>query len=206
LPYDGLKHELGNVAVTNDGHVYVINRAAPVIYGKTPDGNLLQPFFASPELSQIRDITATPDNSRVFIADTYKGIMAIDPVGQQAAFLGGPETMNVGGIEGIEYFDGQLFIVQGGFNPQRLVRLELGDNGSEALSVSPMAIALDDFNRRGLATIRGDSIYYFANTGAEGSPGAIVMSTPLEAGAQAAPPDNAYFEEALKSNRKQTKD
>ena len=38
LPYDGLKHELGSVTVTVDGHVYVINRATPIIYVKSPDG------------------------------------------------------------------------------------------------------------------------------------------------------------------------
>lgn len=206
LPYDGLKHELGSITVTADGHVYVVNRAAPIIYGKTPEGELLEPFFGSPELSRLQDITVTPDNSRVFISDAYKGVLTIDPVAKQATMLGGPENMNLGGIEGIEYRDGNLYIVQGGFNPQRLIRLELDTSGSVVQSVSPMAIALDDFNRPGTSTIKGDSIYYIANSGAEDSASTIVMSTPLDAGAEVAPPDEAYFKQALKANKQKEQD
>jgi hypothetical protein len=201
LPYDGLKHELGSVAVSDDGHVYVINRAAPIIYGKTPDGDLLEPVFGDPKLSRMQDITVTPDNSRVFVSDAHKGILTIDPVAEQAAMLGGPETMNLGGIEGIEYRDGYLYVVQGGFNPQRLIRLELDTSGSVVQSVSPMAIALDDFNRPANSTIKGDSLYYFANSGAEDSTGTIVMSTPLDAGAEVMPPDMALFEQKLREQQ-----
>ena len=154
----------------------------------------------------MQDIAVTPDNSRVFVSDAYKGILTIDPVAEQAAIIGGPETMNLGGIEGIEYRDGNLYVVQGGFNPQRLIRLELDTSGSVVESVIPMVIALDDFNRPGISTIKGDSLYYFANSGAEDSASTIVMSTPLDADAKGAPPDEAYFKEALKAKKLKEKD
>jgi len=203
LPVDGLKHEPGSLAVTDDGHVYVINRAAPIIYRKTPEGNRLEAFFASPDLLALRDIAVVPDNSRVFVSDAHKGIMAIDPIAEQATLLAGPETMNLGGIEGIEYRNGMLFVVQGGFQPQRLVRLELDASGAAVQSVAPMAIALEDFNQPGIGTFQGESLYYFANSAADDAKSTIIMNTPLDAGVEAAPPDWAQFEEAIEAKQQQ---
>jgi hypothetical protein len=206
VPVDGMKHELGSLAVTDDGHVYVINRAAPVIYRKTPEGDRLEAFFTSLNLLELRDIAVIPDNSRVFVSDTYKGIMAIDPIAEQAALLSGPETMNLGGIRSIDYRNGMLFVVQGGFEPQRVIRLELDASGAVVQSIAPMAIALEDFNRPGIGTIQGESLYYVANSGADDAKSAIIMNTPLDAGAEVAPPDMAQFGKAIKANQQQTKD
>ena len=206
LPVDGLKHEPGSLAVTDDGHVYVINRAAPIIYRKTPEGDRLEAFFASPNLLALRDIAVVPDNSRVFVSDAYKGILAIDPIVEQAALLSGPETMNLGGIKSIEYVNGMLIVVQGDFEPQRLIRLELDASGAAVQSVAPMAIALEGFNQPGFGTLQGERLYYFANSGADDAEGAIVMSTPLDAGVEAAPPDMAQFGEAIKAHQQQNKD
>ena len=206
LPVDGLKHELGSLALTDDGHVYVINRTTPIIYHKTPEGSRLEAFFASPELLALRDITVVSDNSRIFVSDAYKGILVIDPIGEQANLLGGPEALNFGGIKGIEYEDGMLFVVQGGFKPQRVVRLELDDNRAVVQSIIPMAIALDGFNQPGTGTLQGGNLYYFANSGAEDATEVIVMSTPQDAGVEVAPPGSTEIEQAMEARRQQKKD
>jgi len=204
LPVDPLKHDLGSVAVAADGTVYVIDRATPIIYRKVPGGDRLTPFFASPDLQGISDIAVAPDNSRVFISDPVKGILVIDPVAEQAVFLSGPETMNLGGVNGLEYRDGQLFVVQGGFTPQRVLRLDLDDvDGTTVLAVSPMAIALEEFNKPGGGTIRGDELFYFANSGESNGSSVIVVSTPLDAGTEVAPPDMSQFEEAVRAQSQQ---
>jgi hypothetical protein len=206
VPVDGLMHEPGSLAVTDDGHVYVINRAAPIIYRKTPEGDRLEAFFASPDLLALRDIAVAPDNSRIFVSDAYKGILAIDPIAEQTALLAGPETMNLGGIKSVEYRDDMLFVVQGGFEPQRVIRLELDANGMTVQGIIPMAIALEDFNQPGISTLQGESLYYIANGGAEDAKSAIIMNTPLDAGAEVAPPDIAKFGETMKAKQKQKKD
>ena len=132
--------------------------------------------------------------------------MAIDPIAEQAALLSGPETMNLGGISGIVYRNGMLFVVQGGFEPQRLIRLELDASGAAVQSVAPMAIALDGFNQPGIGTLQGESLYYFANSGADDAKSAIIMNTPLDAGVEAKPPDWAQFGDAIKAKQQQTKD
>ncbi|MBT8052504.1 MAG: hypothetical protein HKO99_14350 [Xanthomonadales bacterium] len=203
VPVDGLDHELGTVAITEEGHVYVIDRATPIIYAKLPGSDRLEAVFASPGTRALDSITVTPDNSRVFVSDAVKGVLVIDPVARQARMLTGPETMNLGGIESISYRDRQLYVVQGRFTPPRIVRLELDSSGAGATSVSPMAIALDPFDQPGVGTIRGDNLYYLANAGAGDESGATVMSTPLAAGAEATPPRVIDNSKAITPQEKQ---
>jgi len=204
LPIDRLPHELGSLALTDDGHVYVIDRALPVVYRKTPDGDRLEPFVASRDLVSFSDLAVAPDNSRLFVADRALGVFVVDPVAEQATMLGGPDNLNLGGIEGIEYAAGKLYLVQGGLRPQRLMRLDLADSGSEVASVAPMAVALPDFDRPGIGATLGEAIYYFANPGAtESAEGLRVLRTPLESGNAIVPPDLRKFQESLKKRQQQ---
>lgn len=204
LPIDRLPHELGSLALTADGHVYVIDRALPVVYRKTPDGEHLEPFVGSKELVAFSDLAVTPDNSRLFVADRVKGVFVVDPIAEQASMLAGPDNLNLGAIEGIEYAAGHLIIVQGSLQPQRLMRLKLDSTGSGVETVAPMAVALTAFDRPGVGVIRNDALYYFANTGAEsGDAGAVVLRTPLEAGQAIVPPDIRKFQKSMEARKKQ---
>jgi len=199
LPIDALPHELGALALTDDGHVYVIDRALPVVYRKLPEGDRLEAFVGSKELVSFSDIAVTPENSRLFIADRAKGVFVVDPVAEQAAMLSGPDNLNLSGIEGIEYASGNLVVVQGGFRPQRLMRLKLDANGSAVEAVAPMAVALPQFDRPGAGAVLGNALYYFANSGAgESNDGLVVLRTSLDAGKDIVPPDMRKFQEKMK--------
>jgi hypothetical protein len=183
MPADGLYHELGGVSVTAGGMVYVVDTVMPVIYRKRPEAAGLEPFVGSEGLVAFTDVAVTPDNSRLFASDPVMGIFMVDPSAEAAAMLGGPETLNLAGIQSVDYIDGKLFVVQAGIRPERLLRLELDATGANVENVVPMAIALESFDRPGAGTIAGNDYYYFANTGAEDSTtGAIVMRTKLDAG------------------------
>jgi hypothetical protein len=198
VPGDELKHKLGSVAVTDDGHVYVIDRANPIVYRKAPDSGQLEAFVASKDLVRLTDIAVTPDNSRVFVADITMGVWVIDPIAQQAGMLNGPETLNLGGLAGIEFDGGNLISVQSGIKPQRLLRLKLDNTGSGVSEVAPMAIALESFDGPATGVIQGDSFYYFGNRNARDSEaGAIVMRTPLDAGSDIEPPGMVEFKQGI---------
>lgn len=202
LPVDGLRHELGHLAVTAEGNVYVVDWATPIVYLKTAEGKKLEPFLGSRQLVQLTDIALTPDSSRIFVADAEVGILLIDPKAQQSALLSGPENLNLGGIYNIEFNAGNLVISQSAFDPQRLLRLQLNAAGTAVENVSPMAIALEEFDSPGAGTIVGDKLYYLANQGTQSDAASLlVMATPLEAGAEIKPPDMRQFEEALKQRQ-----
>jgi len=204
LPVDALEHELGSVALSDDGHVYVIDRATPIIYRKVPGGNKLEAYVGSADLVALQDIAVAPDNNRLFVADAVMGVFIVDPIDQETTMLGGPENLNLSGIRALEYMDGQLFVIQSEISPQRLLRLDLDARNALVENVSPMAIALEEFDHPGRGTIREGSIYYFANSGAEESQaGLVVMKTPLDAGDDVVPPNMQQFRKALEQNQQQ---
>ena len=206
LPIDRFVHDLGSVAVTNDGHVYVVDRGIPIVYVKTPESDRIEAFVSSKNLVAFTDLAVTPDNSRIFVSDVVKGIFVVDPKAQQAAMLSGPTDLNLGGIESIEYAQGNLFVIQSGIRPQRLMRLKLNGQGSVVESVSPMAIAIEEFNHPGVVTLKEDGLYYFANTKDEDSTaGSIVMRTALESGNTIVPPDMRQFQKTLEKKQKRVK-
>jgi len=203
VPVLGGSQELGSLAVTDDGHVYVIDRARPVVYRKTPAGDRLEGYVASSDLVALGDIAVTPDNSRLFISDSAMGVFVVDPVAEQTAMLDGPENLNLGGIEGIEYSNGQLIIVQGRMRPQRVMRLTLSANGAGVETIGFLVVGKAEFDHPGRGVIRGSDLFYFANPGAENSTaGAIVMRTPLDAGDAIVKPTIEQLQKALKPRQK----
>jgi hypothetical protein len=190
LPDDGEDHELGHLAVTTDGTVFVIDEKAPLVFMKGRNETALRPFVTSPALVSLSDIAATPDGSRLYVADRVMGVFVVDPVKEQSAMLAGPEHLNLGGITGVQYLDGKLYILQGELSPQRLMRLELDDGGYVASKVSPMAIALPQFDGPGPSTLADGAIYYLANaeSGRPDGP-AQVMRTALDAGSEIQAPE-----------------
>ena len=200
VPVDALRHELGGIATTAAGDVYVIDRATPIIYRKAASGDRLEIFAGSPPLVALTHIAVTPDNSRIFVTDAVMGILLIDPLAQRSLMLGGPETLNLSGIYGIEFLNSNLIITQSGLSPQRILRLQLNPNGAQVDSVTPMASSLDGFDTPGVGTLRGDSFYYFSNHGTQKADQALtMMATPLGAGNEVKPPDLDQFGEAIKN-------
>lgn len=199
LAIDGLRHELGGVALTATGDVYVVDRATPIIYRKAATGKKLETFAGGPQLLALTDIAVTPDNSRVFVADAVLGILLIDPGAQRSAMLSGPENLNLFGIYGIQFSGEELVITQSGISPERIMRLKMNAEGTAVETVSPMASGLEGFDTPGVGTIRGSSLYYFANHGSRDADADLVlMATPLEAGNEVKAPDIRQFEEALR--------
>lgn len=204
LAADGLPHSLGSIAVADDGTVYVIDRAVPMVYHKPADVEKLEHFVALPGFVALTDISVTPDRSRLFVSDVARGILLIDPRSGTSALLQGPETLNQYGIYGVDYVPGALVVTQSGISPQRLMRLELDPAGAAVESVRPMAIALEGFDWPGVGTLRGDNLYYFSNQGTRsGDQKARMMVTPLEAGGEITPPDMRLFEESMEQKGQQ---
>jgi sugar lactone lactonase YvrE len=172
VPVDGLSHTFGPLAVTAAGDVYVIDHANSRVYLKPAGLNGLEVFIGSDEMKSLSSIVVSPDNSRMYLADLYKGVLAINPVERASTILSGPEHTNFGGIVSMSYAPDKLFIVQNGFQPEGVVQFGLDPTGGLVTSRMPVATALPELNRPGLSMVKDDLVYYFANLGtpAEGSP------------------------------------
>ncbi|NIP17790.1 MAG: hypothetical protein GWM87_06295 [Xanthomonadales bacterium] len=164
VPVDGLRHNLGNLAQAPNGDIYAADSRVPLVYLKPAGADRMRPLFTSPRLVSLRGLALSDDGESLYVADYEVGIVRFDIPSQQLGPVGRPGTLNLGGIDGLYYWNGHLVIIQNGISPQRIMRLKLDDAGTAIESVSPMAASLDVFDMPNYGTVRGDELVFFANS------------------------------------------
>jgi hypothetical protein len=164
VPADGRPHRLGAITRVSNGDIYGIDSFMPIVYRLKSGDDLLKRFAASGDNVYLRDITASDDGSRLYLADYELGITVFDLAGKQAAKVAGPETLNFGGIEGLDYWDGHLVMTQSGISPQRILRLKLSADGASVEEVAPLAVAQPFFDHPSSGTLLDGSLWFIANS------------------------------------------
>jgi hypothetical protein len=197
VPVDGRPHGPGSMAMAPGGDIYIADRALPIVYVKRAGEDKLTAAFVTRDMISLRDIAMQPDGRLMYIAGREKGITVVDLVSQQAAPLVIPETLNLGGIDGMFLWNNHLVIVQNGIKPQRVMRLALDASGTKVEAVRPLAVALPVFDTPSFGTVMGDDLYYFANgrwTGEGEAPTAVtVVKTGLDSNADLVSPEMELF-------------
>jgi len=164
VPVDGRPHVLGSMVMGPNGGIFIADRALPIIYSKPVGEEKLKGVFASQEMISLRGIAMQPDGRLVYIAGREMGIMVVDFANQQAVHLTGPETLNLGGIDGMYLWNNNLVIIQNGIAPQRVLRLGLDASGTQVETVRPLAVALPEFSFPSFGTLEGEDLAYFNRT------------------------------------------
>lgn len=158
-------HLLGALTVARDGTVYATDTLLPLVYRLGPEADRPEVFFGSPQLSSLRGLALDEDKQKLYVADYELGIVILDTSGQQQAWsLSIPDTLNLGGIDGIYLSDQYLVAIQNGISPDRVLRLELGDDGLGVLGVAPVVAALPEFGGPTYGTLHDQTLYFFANS------------------------------------------
>ncbi len=147
----------------------------------------------------LRGIAIQPDGRIMYVADREMGIMIIDVEGGRAGMLAVPTTLNIGGIDGLYMWNNRLIVIQNGIKPQRVMRLQLNATGTKVIDVRPLAVAQPEFDYPSFGTLKGDDLYYFANSqwlGSAGEKNAVtVLRTPLDSSEDLVQPDMRQFME-----------
>jgi hypothetical protein len=206
-PVDQFRHLLGSLVLNPNGDVFVLDRAVPQLFVKPAESDTLQLYLQNFELTGLRDLAISDDGNRLYLADAALGIMVIDLELNAGGMLAGPNTLNLGGVSGIDYAKGSLYVLQNGIEPQRLQRLELDENGTAALNISPLASSLEPFEFPSFARVQGEDVYYFAGSNLQGKRDdkftPIIMSTPKEPIEGELTPEQRFIEESTLKGVKQ---
>ena len=137
------------------------------------------------------------DGSILYVADREMGIDMVEIKSGRTAKLAGPETLNLGGIDGLYFKDNSLIIIQNGIKPQRVIKLLLDPVGTTVTGVVPMAVAQPEFDYPTFGTLKADSLYFFANSHLAGGDQPLkpvtVMSSPLSSDKELVQPDVRHF-------------
>ncbi len=193
VPVDGRSHVLGSMALSPNGDIYIADRVLPVVYRKAADEQKLKGAFASREMISMRGIAIQPDGKLLYVADREMGIMVIHLEGQRVGKVAIPDNLNIGGIDGLYLWDNHLVMIQNGIKPQRVMRLELDPSGTRVSAVRPLAVAQPEFDFPSFGTLKGNDLYFFANSQPASGIGeakpVTVVRTAVDSNADLAQPD-----------------
>ncbi|QKK01754.1 MAG: hypothetical protein HND55_03200 [Pseudomonadota bacterium] len=165
LSKGGGRNLLGNLVLASDGTVFANDMELPFVYWLRPGAEALEPFFGHANLASLRGMALSGDDRLLYVADYEHGIFIVDAkAGKQAWKLAVPDTLNEGGIDGLYWWDGHLVTIQNGISPQRIMRLELGEDGLGVTSVAPLAAAVESFDTPTFGFVRDDDLFFLGGS------------------------------------------
>lgn len=159
-----LPHLFNQMVVAPDGAVYVSDSLSPLIYRLAPDGEMLEPFLGSARLSSLQGLALDDEGRYLFVADWRTGIYRIDTDSKEVVRVQAGPTVNLGGIHGLAFHDGDLIAIQTGTRPQRVVRFMLSENLAAIEGQQPLSAAEAEYAEPGLGVLADDGFYFVANS------------------------------------------
>lgn len=159
---DGKPHGFGNLSIAADGSVFVADSRQPMVHVLRPGSDEIKALFISTEFTSIRGLAMNDEDGLLYIADRELGIAMWSENDQQLYRLHKPETLNLSGLEGINYWNHHLIAIQNGINPSRVIQIRLEDNGRGIVQEAPLVAALDSFDGPSYGAIAGNQLFFFA--------------------------------------------
>lgn len=160
---DKTGHLFGFVAVASDGRAYVADPARREIYKL--DGDKLVLVASNPMLTGISGLTVSADGRNLYFADPALGLFGVDlSTGKPFGVGHSPDSLVVGGVSSLFWYDGSLILVQDNMVPQRVMRLKLDKDGRSVTAAMPLDAAKPEFSVLGNGAVAGNDFYFVANS------------------------------------------
>jgi hypothetical protein len=119
--------QLNDLAIAPNGTLYVTDSMSGTLFRKKKEERALNRFGETGALRGANGIAVAPDGKLYVTLST--GIARIDTTTGEPTRLPQPDTVVTGGCDGLYWHDGDLFGVQNGTNPGRVIRIALADKG-----------------------------------------------------------------------------
>ncbi len=197
VPVDGKAHFLGSMVMNPEGDLFIVDRNLPLVYRKLVGEDHIKAVYGFRDMISMRGVALRDDGSILYIADREMGIAMVEIKSGRTAKLVGPDTLNLGGIEGLYFNNNSLIMIQNGIKPQRVIKLLLDPAGTTVTGVVPMAVAQPEFDYPTYGTLKGESLYFFGNSHWAGTDQPVkpvsVLSSPLNSDKELVQPDVRRF-------------
>ncbi|NKI34955.1 hypothetical protein HFP89_07235 [Wenzhouxiangella sp. XN79A] len=162
---DGKPHLLGAMALADDGTIYAADNLTPFVYRLAPGETRPSVFLGNPVFTGFRGIALSPDAAKLYVADYELGLFVFQTDGERRGLpLPAPDTLNLGGIDGLYRWDNSLVAIQNGISPERVLRLDLDASGTRVESVAPLVVADPRFDIPTFGTLVGDDLLMLASS------------------------------------------
>ena len=163
-PTDGEQHELNDLVVDAAGAVLIGDAPVGAIYRLPPGAETFETIVAPGSLFSPQGMVILPDSGQTLIADYSRGLCLLRSDGSVQILKSPPEAW-LGGIDGLSQTGWrELFGIQNGVTPNRVVRIRLTEmvDGVEAVEV--LDLAHPEHDQPTLGEVVGGDFLYVANS------------------------------------------
>lgn len=163
FPLEG-NHVLGDLILADNGDVYISDSGEAKIYRISNDKMEVWLDMKS-EAFNLQGITFNENQSKLFVADYFKGIMVIETNNtQNRNWLKFPENTTVKGIDGLVFHKNSLFAIHNGVKPIRVIQYDLNLNQNGISTFKIIDNNRPEFDEPALATVVNNRLYFFSNS------------------------------------------
>ncbi len=111
-------HFLNDLIMDDKGTLYITDTKDASVYTLEKDADSLQRFFKSDEIRYPNGIAISDDYKKLYIASHIHGVRVLDLSSRR--LLNVPDTAGLSqGIDGLEFYRGNLYAIQNGVKPQK---------------------------------------------------------------------------------------
>lgn len=161
LPPAATPRNFGSIAISSNGTVYATDALANVIY--QIQGGELRILLTVPGSTSLRGIAVTPDQKFLYFVDYELGLRVADLSKSEVRDLS-KEGQNLGGIDGLYFYQDHLIAVQNGSIPTRVLRIALTPERMAIKSVQPIEANKDVLEMPTYGAMVGDDLYFIPNS------------------------------------------
>ncbi len=160
-PRAGVRHGFNDVTVMPNGDVYVTDSQAGAVYLVKADADSVTQVIAPGTYTFPNGITRSDDGRQLFVSHGA-GIDRIDVATSRQSRLVTPDTLNLGGVDGLAFYRNSLIAHQPSWY-RRVIRLELNPAYGRVVSWRIIERHHPRFDFPTTGEVAGDSYYYIAN-------------------------------------------
>ena len=124
----------------------------------------LETLAADPRFVNLQGLAYDARRKRLYVADYLAGLFSVDLKTGAATPLANLADAHLGGLDGLQPYEGDLIGVQNGTTPQRIVRLRLNAAGDAVERLEVLQQALPGWNEPTNGTIVGARLVYIATS------------------------------------------
>jgi sugar lactone lactonase YvrE len=163
-PAEGDQHELNDLAIDASGAVLVGDAPLGAIYRLSAGAETFETIVAPGSMFSPQGIVILPDSGQTLIADYSRGLCLLRADGR-VQVLKSPPGAWLGGIDGLSQTGRrELFGVQNGVTPNRVVRIRLTEKVDGVEAVDVLDLAHPEYDQPTLGEVVGGDFLYVANS------------------------------------------
>lgn len=130
------EHFLNDLIMDKSGHLYMTNTKDSSVYRLRQDADSLELFFKSAEIAFPNGIAISDDNTKLYVASFPVGVRVLDL--KKKKLLNEADTTGTSnGIDGLEFYRGNLYAIQNGVrkNTNNFRKLLLNESQDQIMGV-----------------------------------------------------------------------